>query len=73
MPPVHLPGETARQYPQMSVFGNANLTVGIGGEQAVLGQHRATDHTVQPNFAARRRGEAELRAGEEFRFTKTIF
>ena len=45
-------------------IGNANLTVCIGGEQAVLRQRGGADHAIQTNLTACGGGHTELSAGK---------
>ena len=44
--------------------GDLDFSLGVGGEDSILGQRGRADHAVQPYLTACRRGHAELRAGE---------
>ena len=47
-----------------SQIGDLDLTLSVGGEDAVLGQGRRADDPVQPHLAASGGGDSELRAGK---------
>ena len=45
-------------------IGNTDFSAAVGSKQTILGQGGRADHAVQTDLTARRRGDAELRAGE---------